>query len=171
VITRSYKSHRETNYKMRHCLSTVRSLIAVGLQVCVFVLALSQGGCTQNPPTIETLNLESYGEIELIGARWNKPFNVSKVQEYMEAVSGWHKEKLFDPFKVMVFPEHELVKTIKKGPVVAIRLDGEPDVIFWVPLKVKGNTILIEKPSTRYMRLVAPPSEQTLDLNFASPNK
>jgi len=149
----------------------MRGLVAACLQVCLAFFALSEAGCTQRPPTLEPLNLEGYGEIQLVGARLSEPFDAAKVQQCMKAVSDWHKGQLLVPFRVAVSPVHDLVKSIKKGPTVVILPDGQPDVAFWIPLKEGGKKILIETPSTGDMRLVAPPTGQTLDLSFASSNK
>ena len=141
------------------------------LKACFLFLTCCLIGCGQAATPPSTIRIEGYGEIELIGARWSEPFDAAKVQQCMKAMSDWHKGQLFDPFKVMVFPEHELVKSIKKGPVVVIRPEGQPDVVFWLPLKEDGKKILIETPSTGAMQLVAPPPGQTLGLGFAKPAK
>jgi len=145
--------------------------IISNLKGCFLFLTCCLAGCGQaaTPPT--TMRIEGYGEIELIGVKWSEPFDAAKLKQCMKTVSDWHKEKLFAPFLVEVFPEHELVKSIKKGPVVVIRPEGQPDVAIWLPLKEGGKKILIETPSTGAMKLVAPPPGQTLDLGFAKPAK
>lgn len=128
-------------------------------------------GCGQAATPPNTMRIEGYGEIDLVGVKWSEPFDAAKVQQCMKAVSEWHKGQLFVPFLVKVFAEHELVKSIKKGPVVVIRPEGQPDLAFWLSLKENGKKILIETPSTGAMKLVAPPPGQTLDLGFAKPDK
>lgn len=115
------------------------------------------------------MRIEGYGEIELIGAQWSELPDVAKVQQCVQSVSTWYKEKLFDPFRVAVSPVHPLVISMKeKGPVVVLRPESEPDVAFWISLEDNGEKILIETPSTGAMKLVAPPPGQTLDLGFAN---
>ena len=137
------------------------------LKNCFLFLTCYVAVCGQAATLPNAMRIEGYGEIELMGLKWSEPFDATKVEKCMKAVSDWYKGQLFDEFRVKVFPEHDLVKSIKKGPVVVIRPEGQPDVVFWLPLKDAGKKILIETPSTAAMKLVAPPQGETLDLTFA----
>lgn len=133
-----------------------------------FICYLSSTGQATGTPT--TMHIEGCGEVELIGAKWNEPLDNAKVRRCMETMEVWYKEKLFDPFRVAVSPVHPLVKSIKeKWPVLVLRFESEPDVVFWVTLEDNGKKILIETPATGGLRLVAPPKGQTIDLGFAKP--
>lgn len=146
--------------------------ILTGCSLLLTCCLTAHSHATTPPSTMpNTMRIEGYGEIELIGAKWSEPFDAAKVRQCMKAVSEWHRGKLFDPFRVMVFPEHELVKSKRNGPAVVIRPESQPDAVFWLTLKDNGKKILIETPSTAAMRLVAPPPGKTLDLGFADPFK
>lgn len=128
-------------------------------------------GCGQREPSQESVHLDGYGEIVLAGGRWEERTDAAEAKRCVKSITNWHKEEVFDTFRVMVFPEHDLVKSIKNGPVIMVRPEGLPEMIFWVPLKNKGRKILIEDTATGEMRLVAPPQGETLDLEFANPKE
>jgi hypothetical protein len=128
-------------------------------------------GCGQaNIPPV-TMQIEGYGGVELLRAKWSQPFDASKLQNCMKAVNDCHQRNSFVPFLVEVFAGHAIVKSIKDGSAVVVHPERHPELSFWLPLKEGGRKVLLENKASGSMKLLAPPPEITFDLSFASESK
>jgi hypothetical protein len=90
--------------------------------------------------------------------------NDKKEKELLQTITKWQKENLFDPYRVKVFPEHELVKQTQYAPHILILMPQE-DIQIKIPLKDNGKRILIENTKTGEMRLVGPPPNKNIDIS------
>jgi hypothetical protein len=90
--------------------------------------------------------------------------DTNQTEALIKKLAAWHESNLFDPYRVKVFPEHELVKKLEREPHITI-YPNEKSLRILIPWETPNKTLLLTDQTTGEMRLVGPPPNKNIDIS------